>query len=548
MRSWMYVGVIIIIFFIELLTGSPDLIVHNQAIFVPKHAHVIVLGKLQHADSFVLRSASGERLYKSETFEYLNNSSALINIPDGVQRTHTDSLHAYNIKGLPKYQVLNTRFFNDIFQYFSAYDIYFFLGTLFIGGLTFLFAFSSIMAIIAKIDLLYLFSGFSGIALYTLTIKQFHVPFYKQMSGIDLATFVLYLQIGMLLVLLNYLHKLKPNHQLFFANPMGPWVVGLLLLFASLVLTSSEWVDLFQMTLLLAFWVYAYINIFRFTNGFSWSFKLLINLGIPLSMVYWSTLVLDFSSNQSMLLDASILVYYIVLAGFIANQILSEFNNSIALNLENLQLELALGARQILSVENERKRMVQDLHQDVITRVVSLANRSNHDSLDYTRIETESNAALKSIRDYSYSLYPPYLEQLSLKNVLQRELDRFANFESGAVIEIIELEANHFEPVFKLWVYRVFKEYLWVFHKTPNPQKLHLYLDFTSNLYWELRISHQIQDAAASFKTQSAEIEIYTEYYGAVFEEIDNEFQKGWRFLKESNKVEKEAQLPYVER
>ena len=550
MRLWMGFGVVLVIFLIEILTASTNKITHNQAILVPQDAHVIILGKLQHADSFVLHSASGDRLYKFEKIEYLSNSIALIKIPDGLLRTHTDSLHGYNIKGITRKRLLHARFFNDIFQYFSAYDTYFFLGSLFIGGLAFLFAFSSIMAAIAKIDLLYLFSGFIGIALYTLALKQFQVPFYKEMSGIDLATFVLYLNIGMLLVLLNYLHKLKPTQRLFFAAPIGPWFIGLLVLSASFIITSSEWVDLFQITLLLALWVYSYINIFRFVNGFSWSFKLLIILGIPLSMVYWSTLLLDFSSNQSLFIDTAILAYFIVLASFIAEQILGEFNNSIALNLENLQLEIELGARQILSVENERKRMVQDLHRDVITRVANLANQSNHELLDYNRIEAESKATLQSLRDYSYSLYPPYLEQLTLKNILQRELDRYEYFEFEALIEINEPEANHFEPVFKLWVYRVFKEYLLGLHRRPNPQKLHLCLDFTSNLDWELRIVNQIEGniLGSPFKALSADIGIYTDYYGAVFEEIDSPVQKGWRFLKEVTEAGKEAQLPYVGR
>jgi signal transduction histidine kinase len=406
------------------------------------------------------------------------------------------------------------------------------------------------MAIIAKIELLYLFSGFSGIALYILAIKQFQVPFYKQLSGIDLATFVLYLNLGMLLILLNYLQKLKPNYRLFFVAPMGPWCSGLMILFISLVITSSEWVDFFQMTLLLVLWVYLYINVFRFANGFSWSFKLMIVLGIPLTMVYWSTLVLDFSSNQSLFLDAAVLVFYIVLASFIAEQILGEFKNSIALNLENLQLEIELGARQILSVENERKRMVQDLHHDVITRVANLANQSNQDLLDYNRIEAESNATLQSLRDYSYSLYPPYLEQLTLKNILQRELDRYGYFEPEALIEINEPEANHFDQVFKLWVYRVFKEYLLGFHRCPNPQKLHLCLDFTSNFDWELRIVNQIEGVTqgSPFKALSADIEIYTDYYGVIFEEIDSSVQKGWRFLKEVTEAGKEAQITYVGR
>lgn len=544
MRLWMYAGAIIIVSFIELFTNSTKPVATNQAILVPQQAHIVVLGKLQHVDSFVLRSASGERLYKSERIEYINSSTAIFHIPNEVPRTNADSLHAYNIKGIPRDGLLRSGFFNTMFEYFSAYDAYFFLSALFIGGLAFLFAFSSIMAVIAKIDLLYLFSGFSGIALYTLSIKQYHLTLYSQLSSLDLAALVLHLNFGMLLVLLKYVHKLKPNQRLSFAAPMGPWTIGLLTLMVSLVITNADWVPLFQITLLLALVLYTFIEIYKFTSGFSYPFKYLIISGIPLTIIFWSSLVLDFSSKQSMVIDAAILIYFIVLASFIAEQILREFNNSIALNQENLQMEIELGARQILSVENERKRMVQDLHQDVIMRVIDLADQSNQDSSDYTRIEAESKATLKSLRDYSYSLYPPYLEQLSLKNILQRELDRFEHLDSVAVIEINEPEATIVEQVFKLWVYRVFKKYLLLFCTNTKPEKLHLCLDYKSNLHWELRILHQTQLPifAEPSKSLDADIEIYTAFYGALFEEIDSPFQKEWRFLKDGTKAGEEAQ------
>lgn len=550
MRVGILFGLIALVFLIGSVIPFSDAVEKNKPIFVPPQARIIVLGKLYHADSFILRNALGHRLYAPEIIEYINNANAVINIPDEVPRSNADSLHAYHLVRPPSNKPLHARFFDDMFQYFSAYDVYFFLSALALGGLTFLFIFSFIMALIVKIDLLYLFGGFSGIALYTSAIKQYHLPIYTHVSNLDLANIILYLNIGMLLALLKYLHKLKANQHRFFSISMRSWFIGLLVLFAALFITSSVWVDVFQITLLLALVVYAYFAIYRFTRGISPSFKWLIDLGIPLALLHWSTLVFEFSSNPSMLIDAAVLFYYIVLASFIAEQILSEFNNSIALNQENLQMEIELGARQILSVENERKRMVQDLHQDVITRITDLANHSNHDALDYTRIEAESKATLESLRDYSYSLYPPYLEQLSLKNVLQRELDRFTQLDSWAVIEINEPEGNHFEPVFKLWIYRVLKEYIVFFCRHTKPQKLHLCLNFTSPQDWELCISHQLQDTieVELYQALSADIEIYTAYYGAVFEEIDDPFQKGWRFLKEATKAAKEVQVPHENR
>jgi hypothetical protein len=58
----------------------------------------------------------------------------------------------------------------------------------------------------------------------------------------------------------------------------------------------------------------------------------------------------------------------------------------------------------------------------------------------------------------------------------------------------------------------------------------------------------QIAATAEPYPVLSAEIQIYTDYYSAVFEEIDDPHQKGWRFFKDTTIAGKEAQPSYVDR
>jgi hypothetical protein len=131
--------------------------------------------------------------------------------------------------------------------------------------------------------------------------------------------------------------------------------------------------------------------------------------------------------------------------------------NSDNFNLESEQLELKnkLGLVQLESSETERKRIVSELHNDVLNRIDMLSMTANQSAHNQELVNLNLSESLKVLRKYTYNLYPPHTDVLSFEDICFREAEIWsvASFEIKVQFDPLwnELKEDYKLPVFRFF-------------------------------------------------------------------------------------------------
>jgi signal transduction histidine kinase len=139
---------------------------------------------------------------------------------------------------------------------------------------------------------------------------------------------------------------------------------------------------------------------------------------------------------------------------------LSLIHQVVQLNAENFHLETEqlnlknkLGFVQLESSENERKRIVSEIHNDVLNRIDMLSMVANQPKLNQENINTSLTASLKVLRSYTYKLYPPHIEILALSDIFYREAEiwKESNIQINVFFDSVwsELPQENKMPIFR---------------------------------------------------------------------------------------------------
>lgn len=124
----------------------------------------------------------------------------------------------------------------------------------------------------------------------------------------------------------------------------------------------------------------------------------------------------------------------------------------------NVQLALNETQDQIITIqENERRRIAQDLHDDVGNSLAAIRNMVIRKD-DATRIENEIDHLIDTTRTISHDLMPVNFDEFSLAEVIEHTVSKFKDHPSLA------LEFNHtgkvirLKPLYELVIYRIISE------------------------------------------------------------------------------------------
>lgn len=129
--------------------------------------------------------------------------------------------------------------------------------------------------------------------------------------------------------------------------------------------------------------------------------------------------------------------------------------NSDNFNLESEQLELKnrLGLVQLESSETERKRIVSELHNDVLNRIDMLSMTANQTAPNQEAVNSNLSESLKVLRKYTYNLYPPHTDVLSFEDICFREAEIWSDSSLEIKVQFNPLW-NALKEEYKLPVFR----------------------------------------------------------------------------------------------
>jgi len=512
----------------------------NETFPIAPNTEVLVLKSVYYIDNVTLSTSKGELLLREKAIEYINFSEILLIIPQEAKELRPSHI---KIKGVhPTFPWFQPSIisFSSYFDYFYTYRFRFFIQASLVGGVALLFFMSLITGFISKIKVLYLYSGLSG---FVFLLFLFLQPNYF-IRGIipfqNLSVLFLWLLI-LTLNFINYFFKnFSPQKQpVKLPRKQVPIFISTVIGIQLLVELNCIFI-LLEVVLLTLYFLYFYNEVSKFIHHYDLQFRVLFIFG---GLLLWGNVITVFlidSSELTVVLNIALLVYMVVLAYFISDQLLRELKQNVILNEENLELETVLGYKAINSVENERKRMAQDLNSDVLKRVYSLTKSLENDHVDMDKIANESKETLDALRNYSYSLFPPYLENLPLEDILKREIEKRDLHDNLDLILNFDHTRNVIHHrIFKLWAFRILNEYLnTYFNGNWVSESLNVCIYFKDSDIWVFEIfQHTEKSPQNPININSDAIEIYARYMNAEFSLLNDEGHFGWRFVSKLSEL-----------
>ncbi len=164
----------------------------------------------------------------------------------------------------------------------------------------------------------------------------------------------------------------------------------------------------------------------------------------------------------------------------------------------------------ILTQEKERKRIAQDLHDDISSKLNVILLNSNfliegglskEESIKVNEsIIKVTNKALKNARKIAHDLLPPILEKFGLASAIEEIVDEY-NASKKVVIELnIQYTKNTLSKTQELHVFRIVQELINNSIRHGKAEKIQL--DFIEN---NKSISLDYKDNGLGFDTKKAE-------------------------------------------
>jgi len=156
----------------------------------------------------------------------------------------------------------------------------------------------------------------------------------------------------------------------------------------------------------------------------------------------------------------------------LTDKILSTFRTTNTLLEKNLNLQLNANSIQTTAVELERKRIAVELHDDILNRlsILLMLNRSGNTTNEI--VESTLSEINKDIRNYAYRLYPPWIEELTFIEMVERELKAMAaSLDIEIQYHFYDLK-HEFSSIQKINVFRILQEFLQNSHKHGRAKKV----------------------------------------------------------------------------
>ena len=493
------------------------------------NSKIMIISNLYELDS--IRVFAND---KAETisYEFLNSCELFILITEKLFDSRRMKVRVYKPKIYSFKSDIQIECFTSYFDYFKSYDPHLFRMTLLVGGILLLLLLSLFVALIARISILFFYNFLASCVLIFILIQVNFALLERFFSVESLTVFMLW----MLILVAHLLHNQLKNYD--FQTPSRVFLNKSVLIAISFLLIGQLFFELgiiltiIEVVLLSLYYGYLYVFLISNLNGFKMEFRNLIIIGLPLIWLGW--LVLSFSGNRVAIeiTDFLLFTFLLICAYFLSVQIIEELNRNEELNNENLQMEMTLSRIQINSSELERKHMMSELKSDVLDGVWQLVGDLNSSTIEKGEIINKSSDILKSLRDYSYTLFPPYIDQLSLENVLLRELEKWGDESVGA----FEVNCNNELPifqhkVFKLWVYRIFIDFLRLVKKANGPLSVNIeFLTGTDLWYFEIVYHSNVNPDLLKSAAKHMNLDTYLRYMNAEFSFVMEADKNGWRF------------------
>ena len=145
----------------------------------------------------------------------------------------------------------------------------------------------------------------------------------------------------------------------------------------------------------------------------------------------------------------------------------------------------------IITQENERKRIAQDLHDDISSKLNVIHLNSNlllegnltkeeFNSVNKSNIDI-TNRTLQSARKIAHDLLPPILDKFGLQSAIEELVDDFNTSKKVSISYTLKYPKNHLNKTLELHVFRVLQELINNSIRHGKAKNINLVLEFINS-------------------------------------------------------------------
>lgn len=167
-----------------------------------------------------------------------------------------------------------------------------------------------------------------------------------------------------------------------------------------------------------------------------------------------------------------VIVFLIIVMVLITIFIIKSRNKIFAKELEKRNLEIEfqkqIFPKSLEVQENERKRIAQDLHDDISSKLIALSlnlhllkseKTTNTDKINIIdTIESINNTTIETSRKIAHKLFPPLLEKFGLSEALEEIVSDYNKSKQIQINFNSEIELSILEKEKQLHIYRIIQE------------------------------------------------------------------------------------------
>jgi signal transduction histidine kinase len=166
----------------------------------------------------------------------------------------------------------------------------------------------------------------------------------------------------------------------------------------------------------------------------------------------------------------------------------------------NVQLALNETQDQIITIqEDERRRIAQDLHDDVGNSLAAIKNMVIH-KRETVSVEKEIDNIITTVRSISHDLMPVDFNEFSLVDIITHNVDKFKDHPTLALELDYTGKAIKLKPLTELVIYRIINELITNIYKHSKASKAFIQL-----IYQEKSLVVTVEDNGTGIKKSKIE-------------------------------------------
>lgn len=216
-------------------------------------------------------------------------------------------------------------------------------------------------------------------------------------------------------------------------------------------------------------------------------------------------------------------------------RIKSELEENISLHINNVALLRSIGWKQIENTESERSEVVRHIQGDTLNQLAIVGKKELIEVSTNVQIAASLNKVLINLRKYLYELFPPYINDLELSQIIDRQVEALKLSELNIKVDsrFTLWQKTEIDNEIKLCVFRLIQEYVNYFNSELENRTLYFEISQNEANRFKMKLYHIPfgEDNSLNDSIRKTQLLVFKKAYNLQYELISKKDYCGWELI-----------------